>query len=173
MIGCLRTRVRNQPIIALYFESENVLKLYNLEARPRTQWRCWHKALRSWLVPDSCLRLGPSWLNLRFSLARTICESWTLFFVLSYIYWCVNLFRLFYLRWYIASVSKHSCKLNNFCVLTRTESKHRYGTIGMHLSSVSSPHPIPVAKAVVRSKAVALLSMIVYVCTILKCGRQA
>ena len=32
MIGCLRTRVRNQPIIALYFESENVLKLYNLEA---------------------------------------------------------------------------------------------------------------------------------------------
>ena len=33
MIGCLRTRVRNQPIIALYFESENELKLYNLEAR--------------------------------------------------------------------------------------------------------------------------------------------
>ena len=32
MIGCLRTRVRNQPIIALYFESENVLELYNLEA---------------------------------------------------------------------------------------------------------------------------------------------
>ena len=32
MIGCLRTRVRNQPIIALYFESENVLKFYNLEA---------------------------------------------------------------------------------------------------------------------------------------------
>ena len=33
MIGCLRTRVRNQPIIALYFESENELKFYNLEAR--------------------------------------------------------------------------------------------------------------------------------------------
>ena len=33
MIGCLRTRVRKQPIIALYFESENELKLYNLEAR--------------------------------------------------------------------------------------------------------------------------------------------
>ena len=32
MIGCLRTRVRNQPIIALYFESENELKFYNLEA---------------------------------------------------------------------------------------------------------------------------------------------
>ena len=32
MIGCLRTHVRKQPIIALYFESENELKLYNLEA---------------------------------------------------------------------------------------------------------------------------------------------
>ena len=32
MIGCLRMRVRKQPIIALYFESENVLKFYNLEA---------------------------------------------------------------------------------------------------------------------------------------------
>ena len=27
MIGCLRTRVRKQPIIALYFEFENELKL--------------------------------------------------------------------------------------------------------------------------------------------------
>ena len=33
MIGCLRTRVRKQPIIALYFESENELKFYNLKAR--------------------------------------------------------------------------------------------------------------------------------------------
>ena len=33
MIGCLRTRVCKQPIIALYFESENELKLYSLEAR--------------------------------------------------------------------------------------------------------------------------------------------
>ena len=32
MIGCLRTRVRKQPIIAFYFESENELKFYNLEA---------------------------------------------------------------------------------------------------------------------------------------------
>ena len=36
MIGCLRTRVRKQPIIALHFESENELKLYNLEVRLRT-----------------------------------------------------------------------------------------------------------------------------------------
>ena len=33
MIGCLGTSVRKQPIIALYFESETVLKFYNLEAR--------------------------------------------------------------------------------------------------------------------------------------------
>ena len=30
MIGCLRTHVRKQPIIALYFEFENELKFYNL-----------------------------------------------------------------------------------------------------------------------------------------------
>ena len=40
MIGCLRTRVRKQPIIALYFESENELKLYNLEA-----WSWGYKSL--------------------------------------------------------------------------------------------------------------------------------
>ena len=32
-MGWLRTRVRKQPIIALYFKSENVLKFFNLEAR--------------------------------------------------------------------------------------------------------------------------------------------
>ena len=32
MIGCLRTHVRKQPINELYFESELVLKFYNLEA---------------------------------------------------------------------------------------------------------------------------------------------
>ena len=36
MIGCLRTRVRKQPIIVLYFEFELVLKFYNLEARWET-----------------------------------------------------------------------------------------------------------------------------------------
>ena len=30
---CPQSHVRNQPIIALYFESENKLKFYNLEAR--------------------------------------------------------------------------------------------------------------------------------------------
>ena len=38
MIGCLQTRVRKQPIIALYFESENELKLYNLEAWIRSDF---------------------------------------------------------------------------------------------------------------------------------------
>ena len=33
MIGCLWTRVLKQLIIALYFEFETVLKIYNLEAR--------------------------------------------------------------------------------------------------------------------------------------------
>ena len=37
MIGRLRTRVGKQPIIALYFELENELKFYNLEARSRIQ----------------------------------------------------------------------------------------------------------------------------------------
>ena len=32
MIGYLRTRVRKQPIIALYFEAEDELKFYNIEA---------------------------------------------------------------------------------------------------------------------------------------------
>ena len=32
MIGCLQTCVCKQPIIALYFESENGLKFHNLEA---------------------------------------------------------------------------------------------------------------------------------------------
>ena len=35
MIGCLWTHVCKQPIIALYFESENELKFYNLEALVR------------------------------------------------------------------------------------------------------------------------------------------
>ena len=33
MIRLKITRVRKQPIIVLYFESETVLKFYNLEAR--------------------------------------------------------------------------------------------------------------------------------------------
>ena len=32
MIGCLRTRVRKQPVIALYVDFETVLKFYNFES---------------------------------------------------------------------------------------------------------------------------------------------
>ena len=32
MFGCLRIRVRKQPTIAVFSESETVLKFYNLEA---------------------------------------------------------------------------------------------------------------------------------------------
>ena len=39
MIGCLRTHVHKQPIIALYSESESKLKFYNLEA--------WSECLRA------------------------------------------------------------------------------------------------------------------------------
>ena len=32
MVSCLQTRVRKQPIVALYFEFENEVYVYNLEA---------------------------------------------------------------------------------------------------------------------------------------------
>ena len=42
MIGCLRTRIRKQPIIALYFESENELKIIsrpdNVGMRTLSNW---------------------------------------------------------------------------------------------------------------------------------------
>ena len=50
------------------------------------------KVINGWLVPDACLWLDPPWINLRFSLALTVCESGALFFVSSQ---CVNLIRLF------------------------------------------------------------------------------
>ena len=53
MIGCLRTHVRKQPMIALYFEPENELKFYNLKARFVTM-KCFILDLKS--VP---LNYGP------------------------------------------------------------------------------------------------------------------
>ena len=38
MIGCLWTGVHKQSNIALYFESENELKFYNLEASVHSFW---------------------------------------------------------------------------------------------------------------------------------------
>ena len=50
MIGCLRTRVRKQPIIALYFELETVLKFYNLES-----WCHFRNTSAGTLSPDAFL----------------------------------------------------------------------------------------------------------------------
>ena len=49
MIGCLRTSVRKQPIIALYFEFETVLRFYNLKA-----WFC--DSFVFFLVMQPCRR---------------------------------------------------------------------------------------------------------------------
>ena len=47
MIGCLRTSVRKQPIVMLYFEFETVLKFYNLEASPVLELRKTYNLLGS------------------------------------------------------------------------------------------------------------------------------
>ena len=41
----------------------------------KPQTHCLRVALVRWLVPYACLWLGQAWLNMRFSLALTICES--------------------------------------------------------------------------------------------------
>ena len=51
--------------------------------RPQTQRRPLREAFIRGLVTDACLWLGPPWINLRFSLALTIRESWAIFFVSS------------------------------------------------------------------------------------------
>ena len=59
MIGCLRTRVRKYPIIALYFESENELKFYNHEATGieviKLEYSLKLKIKQNdWLLADTC-----------------------------------------------------------------------------------------------------------------------
>ena len=55
MIGYLWTRVRKQPIIAFYFEFENELKFYNLEA-----WSGPRGTLLSYPASIRCLAIiGP------------------------------------------------------------------------------------------------------------------
>ena len=49
------TRVRKQPIIALYFESENKLKLYNLEVRFLPTTSLWHGHEGWYLCMYGCL----------------------------------------------------------------------------------------------------------------------
>ena len=57
--------------------------------QPLTQRRPWRKALIGRLVTGAYLWLGPRRLNLRFSLAMTICESWAIVCVSSSP--CINL----------------------------------------------------------------------------------
>ena len=57
MIGCLLTCVHKQPIIALYFEFESVLKFYILEARS-----------------GQIEHLTKDFLNMEFALKYGICD---------------------------------------------------------------------------------------------------
>ena len=59
MIGCLRTRVGTQPIIVLYFESETVLKFYNLEAR--ILQKITEFDTTNWTAVHNLLNTGPLW----------------------------------------------------------------------------------------------------------------
>ena len=75
MIGCLWTRVRKQPIIALYFESENEFQFYNLEA--------WIRACNALITV-----LG-IWSVLFIELHHAAMENWSMYHVrgLIQIYW--------------------------------------------------------------------------------------
>ena len=70
----LRTRVRKQPIIALYFESETVLKFYNLEACSlNTVPICCH--LYSWKRCRSTLTVCPAFFSLCVGALATVLWS--------------------------------------------------------------------------------------------------
>ena len=70
MIGCLRTRVHKQPIIALNFEFETVLKFYNLEA---------------WLTASGSIIVANITTQNMFSLNKTPQKIFLVFFCISYI----------------------------------------------------------------------------------------
>ena len=57
MIGCLRTRVRNQPIIVLYFEFEIKLKFYSLEAMKHNNNLLIYKSLWQSIFDRKCTSL--------------------------------------------------------------------------------------------------------------------
>ena len=68
MIGCLRTRIRKQPIIALYFESENELKFYNIEARAVIHKRLLRTANREY--PDQTASSGSTLFVKAFTIGK-------------------------------------------------------------------------------------------------------
>ena len=64
MIGCLWTRVRKQPIIALSFEFETVLKFYNLGARNYKQcilFMLWLMHVYEWADGIILLNCNKDW----------------------------------------------------------------------------------------------------------------
>ena len=87
-----------------------------------------------WWVGAWCLSLmDPPWLNLRFSLALTICESWALFFVSS---WCVNLMSFIFLFCLVFAMSLCASVYMCFVVTSweRLTSWHRLWCPTMSLS---------------------------------------
>ena len=81
MIGWLRTRVRKQPIIMLYFESENELTYYILEAWFVSPVRCIVVILLKWVMGFHCeMNVWPIiWL------LSTFAMQWMN--ILNWLYW--------------------------------------------------------------------------------------
>ena len=83
MIGCLRTRVRKQQIIAHYFEFENELKFYNLEARSNiVKGSC-----------DSILDPGERFASSSF-FPFLFCCLLNHMADIAYVFWCMHQFAL-------------------------------------------------------------------------------
>ena len=71
------------------------------------------------LVSDACLWLGPPWLNLSFSLALTISESWARFIISLFHHSVLDYFSVM-----IHCISlEASIRAKQFCVLATTESR--------------------------------------------------
>ena len=80
MIGCLRTRFCKQPIIAIYFESENEIKFYNLEAwiilQVETEKEA--KKLKTMVSKVSTVAIGPQILHTELlTIASSISQVYT------------------------------------------------------------------------------------------------
>ena len=80
MIGCLRTSVCKQPIIAFYFESGNEIKFYNLEVwlilQVETEKEA--KKLKTMVSEVSTVAIGPQILHTELlTIASSISQVYT------------------------------------------------------------------------------------------------
>ena len=91
MIGCLRTRVRKQPIIVLYFDFANELKFYNLEARNYPS-----------VVPSQSCSKNSIPCRILVAMA-TIMKNFKHFLVKKY--W--PYFKINWYKWFTKAVEKH------------------------------------------------------------------